>query len=63
MPDLPRWLESEALDEPVAVVGIAERHQRLAQFLEIVEAAHPQQLLGFAAVMLGIGSIAVSRRK
>src|SRR3954451_5541034 len=37
--------ESVAFDQPAVVVGLAEREQRLTEFLDGLEGPHPQQVL------------------
>ena len=40
-----RGEESVAFDQPAVVVGLAEREQRLTQFLDGLEGPHPEQVL------------------
>src|SRR3954451_24725104 len=37
--------ESVAFDQPAVVVGLAEREQRLTEFLDGLEGPHPEQVL------------------
>ena len=45
LPEGGRADEAVAFDEPCGVVGLSERQQRLAEFLDRFEVPHPEQVL------------------